>query len=150
MYSDLIFNLQRRVADGSFLFLFKTLVFLFLPILNLGVQIRYSQNRYINLKSALGQPLTALEPFRMSGPHLFHWQFWRSVSLVLGLFVWLQIFWQLKLIELMRLFLTGIHSIQGWTATTRHRVTRKRSTKRLKHPGDLFRKNLQLIGVCWF
>ena len=73
MYSDLIFNLQKRVTDGSFLFLFKTLVFLFLPILNLGVQIRYSQNRYINLKSALGQPLTALEPFRMSGPHLFHW-----------------------------------------------------------------------------
>ena len=30
-------------------------------------------------------------------------------------------------------FLTGIHSMQGWTATTRHGVTRKRGTKRLKH-----------------
>ena len=38
----------------------------------------------------------------------------------------------------------GIHSIKGRTATTRHGVTRKRSTKRLKHTGNLFRKNLQL------
>ena len=44
----------------------------------------------------------------------------------------------------------GIHSMQGWTANTRHRVTRKRNTKTLKHPGNLFRKNLQLVGVCWF
>ena len=28
-------------------------------------------------------------------------------------------------------FLIGIHSMQGWTATTRPGVTRKRSTKRL-------------------
>ena len=41
----------------------------------------------------------------------------------------------------------GIHSMQGWTATTRHRVTRKRSTKMLKHKGNRFRKNLQL-DVC--
>ena len=27
---------------------------------------------------------------------------------------------------------TGIHSMQGWTATTRHRATRKRSRKRWK------------------
>ena len=27
-------------------------------------------------------------------------------------------------------------------------VTRKRSIKRLKHKGHLFRRNLQLIGVC--
>ena len=45
-------------------------------------------------------------------------------------------------------FLIGIHSMQGRTATTRHGVTRKKSTKRLKHTGNLFRKNLQLIGVC--
>ena len=38
--------------------------------------------------------------------------------------------------------------MQGWTATTRHGVTRKRGTKRLKHKGNLFTKNLQLIGVC--
>ena len=30
------------------------------------------------------------------------------------------------------IILIGIHSMQGWTATTSHRVTRKRSTKRLK------------------
>ena len=38
--------------------------------------------------------------------------------------------------------------MQGRTATTRHRVTRKRSTKRLEHTGSLFRKNLQLEDVC--
>ena len=38
--------------------------------------------------------------------------------------------------------------MKGITATIRHRVTRKRSTKRLKHTGNLFMKNLQLIGVC--
>ena len=39
-------------------------------------------------------------------------------------------------------FIISIHSMQGWTATTRHGVTRKRSTKGLKHTGNLFRKNL--------
>ena len=34
----------------------------------------------------------------------------------------------------------GIHSMQGLTATTRHAVKRKRSTKRLKDTGNLFRK----------
>ena len=38
--------------------------------------------------------------------------------------------------------------MQGLTATTRHGVARKRSTKRLKDTGNLFRKNLQLIDVC--
>ena len=42
----------------------------------------------------------------------------------------------------------GIHSIQGWTATTRHEVTRKRSTKRLKDTRNLVRKNPQSIAVC--
>ena len=27
-------------------------------------------------------------------------------------------------------------------------VTRERNTKRLKHTGNLFRENMQLIGVC--
>ena len=45
-------------------------------------------------------------------------------------------------------FLIGIHSIQGWTATTGHGVTRKRNTKRLRHTGNLFRNNLQLKDVC--
>ena len=42
----------------------------------------------------------------------------------------------------------GIHSMQGWAATARHGVTRKRSTRRLKNTENLFRKNLQVIGVC--
>ena len=45
-------------------------------------------------------------------------------------------------------FLIGIHSMHGSTATTRHGVARKRSTKRLKHTRNLFRKNLQLKDVC--
>ena len=45
-------------------------------------------------------------------------------------------------------FLIGIHSMQGCTATTRHRVKRKGGTKRLKHTGNLFRKNLQLKDIC--
>ena len=45
-------------------------------------------------------------------------------------------------------FLIGNHSMQGWTATARHRVKRKRKAKRWKHTGNLFRKNLQLIGIC--
>ena len=42
----------------------------------------------------------------------------------------------------------GIHFMQGWRATTRHRVQRKWSTKRLKHTWNLFRMNLHLKGVC--
>ena len=39
--------------------------------------------------------------------------------------------------------------MQDWTATTKHGVTKKRSTtKRLKHTGKLFRKNLQLKDAC--
>ena len=37
--------------------------------------------------------------------------------------------------------------MEGWTATSTHGVTRKR-IKRLKHTGNLFRKNLQLKDVC--
>ena len=44
-------------------------------------------------------------------------------------------------------FLSVILSMQGWIATTRHGVTRKRNTKRLRHAGNLFRKSLQLKDV---
>ena len=37
-------------------------------------------------------------------------------------------------------FLIGIHSMWGWTTTARHGVTRKRSTKGLKHTENLFIK----------
>ena len=53
--SDSILNLLKRGTDGSSLFLYKTLVFLFLPFLNSGIQIRCPQNRHADLKSALDQ-----------------------------------------------------------------------------------------------
>ena len=45
-------------------------------------------------------------------------------------------------------FLIGIHPMQGWTATTRHGVTRKEAQKGLQGIENLFRKNLQLKDVC--
>ena len=45
-------------------------------------------------------------------------------------------------------FLIAIYSMQDRTAPMRHGVTRKRSTTRLLHIGNLFRKNLQLKDVC--
>ena len=51
-------------------------------------------------------------------------------------------------IDLFLLLLTGIHSMQCWTATTRHGVKRKTNKKRLRHTENLFRKNLQLKDVC--
>ena len=45
-------------------------------------------------------------------------------------------------------FLIGIYSMQSWTATTGHRVTRERTTKKLKHTVNPFRKNLQIKGLC--
>ena len=58
--------------------------------------------------------------------------------------------WVLKWNIYLSLFLKkiGIHSMQGRTATTRHGITRKRSKKRLKHTGNISRKNLQVIDVC--
>ena len=37
--------------------------------------------------------------------------------------------------------------MQGSTVTTRHGVARKKSTKRLKHTGNRFEKNLQVKGA---
>ena len=45
-------------------------------------------------------------------------------------------------------FLIGIDSMQGWTTTTKHGVTRKRSTKRLKYAWNIFGKKQQTKGVC--
>ena len=42
----------------------------------------------------------------------------------------------------------GVHSMQCWTATMRHVVTRKEAQKRLQDAENLFRKNLQLKDVC--
>ena len=51
-------------------------------------------------------------------------------------------------IYLMIFFLTEIHSMQGWTATMMHGVTKKEAQKRLQDTENLFRKNLQLKDVC--
>ena len=45
-------------------------------------------------------------------------------------------------------FKIGIHSMQSWTATTRHGVTRKEAQKGLQDTENLFRKNLHLKDVC--
>ena len=45
-------------------------------------------------------------------------------------------------------FLIGIHFMQGWTATTRHGVTKKEAQKRLQDTENLFKKNLQLKDAC--
>ena len=45
-------------------------------------------------------------------------------------------------------FLMGIHSMEGWTAFRSHGVTGKIITKRLKHTGNMVKKDLQLKCVC--
>ena len=62
MCYDAIFNLLKRVTDGSFLFLYKMLVFL-LPTLYLGVQIGVPKIRYTDLTSPVDQALSALKSF---------------------------------------------------------------------------------------
>ena len=54
----------------------------------------------------------------------------------------------LQIVLMKHIFLIGIHSMQSSTATTRHGVTRNRSTKRLEHTENIFRKNMQVIVVC--
>ena len=61
MYSDSMFNLLKRIRDGSFLFLWKMLAFLFLPFFDFGAQIRCPQNWYTDLRSALNQPLIKMK-----------------------------------------------------------------------------------------
>ena len=57
MCSDTVLNLLKRVTDGSFLFICKKLLFLLLPFLNLGAQIKHHQNRYTDLKQVLELPV---------------------------------------------------------------------------------------------
>ena len=51
-------------------------------------------------------------------------------------------------LEIFFFSLIGIHPMQGWTATTRHGVTRKAAQKGLQDTANLFRKNLKLKDVC--
>ena len=56
----------------------------------------------------------------------------------------------MKRFSLILFFLIGIPLMQGWTATMRHGVRRKRNAKRLlilRHKGNLSRKNAQLKDV---
>ena len=45
-------------------------------------------------------------------------------------------------------FLIAIHSMQDWTATTRHGGTRREAQKILQDIENLFRQNLQLKDIC--
>ena len=47
-------------------------------------------------------------------------------------------------------FLIGIHPMQGWKATKRHGVTRKKKHKKdyIQDTENLFTENLQLKDVC--
>ena len=66
-------KLLKRVTDDFF---YAKKVFLFLPFLNLGTQIRCPQNRYTDLKSALDQPLKVFKnnqvKFLKAVFHKFH------------------------------------------------------------------------------
>ena len=101
---------------------------------------------------------------------VWYWWFWTGIYFWTTLWIltcifsiyWIWIwtwlsrtFWHwfiLNMLQLLALFFyqfffffsIGIHSMRDWTATMRHGVTRKRSTKRLQHTENLFRKNLQL------
>ena len=55
--------------------------------------------------------------------------------------------WVFRKLQSFDIFFKGINSTQGWTATTRHGITRKKIRKRLNHTGNLFRKNAHLKGV---
>ena len=59
--------------------------------------------------------------------------------------VWGNVFWKCFFVFV----LIRIPSMQGWPTTMRHGIKRKRTTKRLlKHIRSLFRKSLELKGVC--
>ena len=76
-----------------------------------------------------------------------NWKFEVPLKVSL-LFIWLiRALFPCKLPKWNTFFLIGIHSMHGWAATAGHRVARKRSTKRLKHAENLFRKELQLTDV---
>ena len=45
-------------------------------------------------------------------------------------------------------FKIGIHYMQGWTATMRHRFTSKEARKRLQDTENLLRKNVYIKDVC--
>ena len=51
-------------------------------------------------------------------------------------------------VNLMRSDFDHLNLLYIYNSTARHGVTRKGSTKRLKHTGNLFRKNLQLKDIC--
>ena len=61
----------------------------------------------------------------------------------------LQVLWysQYYLEFFLKLRFTPYKALRG-TATVRNGSTRKRSTKRLKHIGNMFRKNVLLKDVC--
>ena len=71
-----------------------------------------------------------------------------ELNIIIAGFIFIYLLFIYLFIYLLIYLFIGIHSTECRTANTRHRVTRKRSTKRLKHTGNQFRKNLQLKDVC--
>ena len=58
-----------------------------------------------------------------------------------------RIMWMVRFFMLNDFLLIAIHSMQGWTATTRLGVTRKRSTQWLKPTVNLFKRNPHIKDV---
>ena len=77
-----------------------------------------------------------------------NWRIWWAIFLSIILSISFLRLLDESWIVILFYFFNGIHSMQGWTATTRYGVTRKRNTKSSRHAWNLFRKNLQLKDVC--
>ena len=65
-------------------------------------------------------------------------------------FKWFWIGSLMLMLELLKAPFLDLHFFfkLGFTATTRHGVTRKKAQKRLEDTENLFRKNLQLKDLC--
>ena len=52
------------------------------------------------------------------------------------------------MVKYLQLFYLGLIPCKAEQPLQGYGVTRKRSTKRLKHTGNLYRENPHLIGIC--
>ena len=117
--------------------------------IKLSYEILENCHKGIEYEFSLFYTNAACAKYRMKWLDLFS-RFKKSSDIYKEFLTKLQINW---------FFLIGIHSMQDWISTTRHGVTsyklqvtrhgvtRKKSTKRLKHTGNLFRRNLKFTGV---
>ena len=139
------------LADPLFLFLiFCLFLFLLLPslpsfLLTLSLALSLlsfscSHSLFLSCPLLLSFSLTLLPPLFLVWPLSFYCN--------LSLLSFLSLTQSSSLTHSFSLFLSlfpfhfcyiGIHSLQGWAATTSHIVTRKRSIKRLKHTGNVYK-----------